>query len=571
MRKLIVYLKDYKKEVLLSPLFKLLEAGIELIVPLVIASMIDVGIGEKNKNYLFFMGIVLLGLSMVGFAFSIVAQYFAAKASTGFSTELRKVLFSHFNRFSYEDLDKIGTSALITHLTGDVNQIQAGVNLTLRLLLRSPCIVFGAMIMAFTVDKKVALIFLLTIPILFVVVFFILIKGIPLYKRVQKSMEIITQIVRENLTGMRTVRSFHQQKKEEKQFEKENLLLLHFQKYVGRLSGMLNPLTYMILNVAMIGVLFFGGKEVQIGKLTQGEVVALINYMSQILVELIKFANYIMLVTKSIACAKRVGAILNVKPTKMEGEGDYEVGRKTTNDVILEFQNVDFAYPNSQEFALNHINFKVKEGQTIGVIGGTGSGKTTLAYLMAGLYPKTKGTILFKGEKIEYYSQQLLRKTIGIVPQKSVLFRGTLADNLLFGKEDGTKEEMERALLFAQAKELLEEKGLHYVIQQGGKNLSGGQRQRVAIARTLMCDPDVLILDDSTSALDNKTEFNFRKSLKEFGKNKTIFFITERITSIMDADQILVLEDGKIVGNGTHQELLKNCSVYQEIYQLNQS
>ena len=570
MRKLIVYLKDYKKEVLLSPLFKLLEAGIELIVPLVIASMIDVGIGEKNKNYLFFMGIVLLGLSIVGFAFSIVAQYFAAKASTGFSTELRKVLFSHFNRFSYEDLDKIGTSALITHLTGDVNQIQAGVNLTLRLLLRSPCIVFGAMIMAFMVDKKVALIFLLTIPILFVVVFFILIKGIPLYKRVQKSMEIITQIVRENLTGMRTIRSFHQQKKEEKQFEKENLLLLHFQKYVGRLSGMLNPLTYMILNVAMIGVLFFGGKEVQIGKLTQGEVVALINYMSQILVELIKFANYIMLVTKSIACAKRVGAILNVKPTKMEVEGDYEVGRKVTNDVILEFQNVDFAYPSSQEYALNHINFKVKEGQTIGIIGGTGSGKTTLAYLMAGLYPKTKGTILFRGEKIEHYSQNFLRKTIGIVPQKSVLFRGTLADNLLFGKENGTKEEMEEVLLLAQAKELLEEKGLNYIIQQGGKNLSGGQRQRVAIARTLMCDPDVLIFDDSTSALDNKTEFHFRKALKNFGKNKTIFFITERISSIMDADQILVLEDGKIVGNGTHQELLKNCSVYQEIYQLNQ-
>lgn len=570
MRKLIVYLKDYKKEVLLSPLFKLLEAGIELIVPLVIASMIDVGIGEKNKNYLFFMGIVLLGLSMVGFAFSIVAQYFAAKASTGFSAELRKVLFSHFNRFSYEDLDKIGTSALITHLTGDVNQIQAGVNLTLRLLLRSPCIVFGAMIMAFMVDKKVALIFLLTIPILFIVVFFILIKGIPLYKRVQKSMEIITQIVRENLTGMRTIRSFHQQKKEEKQFEKENLLLLHFQKYVGRLSGMLNPLTYMILNVAMIGVLFFGGKEVQIGKLTQGEVVALINYMSQILVELIKFANYIMLVTKSIACAKRVGAILNVKPTKMEVEGDYEVGRKVTNDVILEFQNVDFAYPSSQEYALNHINFKVKEGQTIGIIGGTGSGKTTLAYLMAGLYPKTKGTILFRGEKIEHYSQNFLRKTIGIVPQKSVLFRGTLADNLLFGKENGTKEEMEEVLLLAQAKELLEEKGLNYIIQQGGKNLSGGQRQRVAIARTLMCDPDVLIFDDSTSALDNKTEFHFRKALKNFGKNKTIFFITERISSIIDADRIFVLEDGKIVGNGTHQELLKNCSVYQEIYQLNQ-
>lgn len=570
MRKLIVYLKDYKKEVLLSPLFKLLEAGIELIVPLVIASMIDVGIGEKNKNYLFFMGIVLLGLSMVGFAFSIVAQYFAAKASTGFSAELRKVLFSHFNRFSYEDLDKIGTSALITHLTGDVNQIQAGVNLTLRLLLRSPCIVFGAMIMAFMVDKKVTLIFLLTIPILFVVVFFILIKGIPLYKRVQKSMEIITQIVRENLTGMRTIRSFHQQKKEEKQFEKENLLLLHFQKYVGRLSGMLNPLTYMILNVAMIGVLFFGGKEVQIGKLTQGEVVALINYMSQILVELIKFANYIMLVTKSIACAKRVGAILNVKPTKMEVEGDYEVGRKVTNDVILEFQNVDFAYPSSQEYALNHINFKVKEGQTIGIIGGTGSGKTTLAYLMAGLYPKTKGTILFRGEKIEHYSQNFLRKTIGIVPQKSVLFRGTLEDNLLFGKENGTKEEMEEVLLLAQAKELLEEKGLNYIIQQGGKNLSGGQRQRVAIARTLMCDPDVLIFDDSTSALDNKTEFHFRKALKNFGKNKTIFFITERISSIIDADRIFVLEDGKIVGNGTHQELLKNCSVYQEIYQLNQ-
>lgn len=570
MRKLIVYLKDYKKEVLLSPLFKLLEAGIELIVPLVIASMIDVGIGEKNKNYLFFMGIVLLGLSMVGFAFSIVAQYFAAKASTGFSTELRKVLFSHFNRFSYEDLDKVGTSALITHLTGDVNQIQAGVNLTLRLLLRSPCIVFGAMIMAFMVDKKVALIFLLTIPILFVVVFFILIKGIPLYKRVQKSMEIITQIVRENLTGMRTIRSFHQQKKEEKQFEKENLLLLHFQKYVGRLSGMLNPLTYMILNVAMIGVLFFGGKEVQIGKLTQGEVVALINYMSQILVELIKFANYIMLVTKSIACAKRVGAILNVKPTKMEVEGDYEVGRKVTNDVILEFQNVDFAYPSSQEYALNHINFKVKEGQTIGIIGGTGSGKTTLAYLMAGLYPKTKGTILFRGEKIEHYSQNFLRKTIGIVPQKSVLFRGTLEDNLLFGKENGTKEEMEEVLLLAQAKELLEEKGLNYIIQQGGKNLSGGQRQRVAIARTLMCDPDVLIFDDSTSALDNKTEFHFRKALKNFGKNKTIFFITERISSIIDADRIFVLEDGKIVGNGTHENLLETCSVYQEIYQLNQ-
>lgn len=570
MRKLIVYLKDYKKEVVLSPLFKLLEAGIELIVPLVIASMIDVGIGEKNKQYLFLMGLVLLGLSIVGFGFSIVAQYYAAKASTGFSTALRNALFSHFNRFSYEDLDKVGTSALITHLTGDVNQIQAGINLTLRLLLRSPCIVFGAMIMAFTVDKKVALIFLLTIPILFAVVFFILIKGIPLYKRVQKSVEIITQIVRENLAGMRTIRSFHQQQKEEKQFEKENLLLLHFQKYVGRLSGMLNPLTYMILNVAMIGVLFFGGKEVEVGKLTQGEVVALINYMSQILVELIKFANYIMLVTKSIACAKRVGTILNVKPTKMEVEGDYEVGRKVTNDVILEFQNVDFAYPSGKEYALNDINFKVKEGQTIGIIGGTGSGKTTLAYLMAGLYPKTKGTILFRGEKIEHYSQNFLRKTIGIVPQKSVLFRGTLADNLLFGKENGTKEEMEEVLLLAQAKELLKEKGLNYIIQQGGKNLSGGQRQRVAIARTLMCDPDVLIFDDSTSALDNKTEFHFRKALKDFGKNKTIFFITERISSIIDADRIFVLEDGKIVGNGTHEHLLETCSVYQEIYQLNQ-
>lgn len=565
MRNLLKYLKDYKKESILGPLFKLLEASFELFVPLVMAKIIDIGIKNQDIGYIIKMGGILILLGIIGLSCSLTAQYFAAKAAVGFGTSLRKELFKHINQFSYTELDTMGTATLITRMTSDINQVQSGVNLVLRLFLRSPFIVFGAMIMAFTIDVKAALIFVAAIPLLSIVVFGIMLISMPLYKKVQRQLDKILLKTRENLIGMRVIRAFNRQEDEIKSFDDSSDLLVKFQLFVGKISAALNPLTYILINFAVIALVWVGGKQVNSGIITQGAVVALVNYMSQILVELIKLANLIITISKSLACANRVNSALEEKISMIEKK-ESTVEEKE-NAVRVEFENMDFTYAGAKQAALLNISFEAKKGETIGIIGGTGSGKSTLVNLIPRFYDATKGKILINGVDIREYSFSQLRKKIGVVPQKAVLFKGTVRENMKWGKQEAADEEIYQALEIAQAKEIIEEKkeGLDFLIQQEGKNLSGGQRQRLTIARALVKKPEILIMDDSASALDFATDAKLRKAIKENTKDMTVFIVSQRAATIKNADKILVLDDGRLVGAGKHHELFESCEVYKEI------
>ena len=574
MKTLLAYLKDYKKESILAPLFKMLEASFELFVPLVMAAIIDVGIANQDKPYIVKMCFVLIALGIIGLVCSITAQYFAAKAATGVGTGIRHGLFEHIQKFTFTEMDQLGTSTLITRMTSDINQIQSGVNLVLRLFLRSPFIVFGAMIMAFTVDVKAALVFVVTIPLLSLIVFGIMLVTMPMYKKVQADLDQVLLATRENLTGARVIRAFNKEEDETKRFKNANQILTDAQKYVGRISGMMNPLTYIIVNGAIIALIYVGAVRVDIGDLTQGQVVALINYMSQILVELVKLANLIISVTKAAACLNRVESVLAVKPDMNEGDvrwksNSSEADRDLKNKIpVVEFSHVSLTYKGTSDTSLSDINFCAKKGQTIGIIGGTGSGKSSLVNLIPRFYDATDGTVKINGRDIKEYQTENLREHIGVVLQKAVLFKGSIADNLRWGKEDATEQEMYEALDISQAREFVDTKqgGLEFQIEQGGRNLSGGQKQRMTIARALVRKPEILILDDSASALDFATDAALRKSIKEMKNQPTVFIVSQRAASIQHADQIIVLDDGAMAGIGTHEELLKDCPVYQEIY-----
>ena len=574
MKTLLAYLKGYKKESILAPLFKMLEASFELFVPLVMAAIIDVGIANKDKPYIVKMCFVLIALGIIGLVCSITAQYFAAKAATGVGTGIRHGLFEHIQKFTFTEMDQLGTSTLITRMTSDINQIQSGVNLVLRLFLRSPFIVFGAMIMAFTVDVKAALVFVVTIPLLSLIVFGIMLVTMPMYKKVQADLDQVLLATRENLTGARVIRAFNKEEYETARFENANQILTDAQKYVGRISGMMNPLTYIIVNGAIIALIYVGAVRVDIGDLTQGQVVALINYMSQILVELVKLANLIISVTKAAACLNRVESVLAVKPDMNEGDvrwesNSSEEGLELKNKVpVVEFSHVSLTYKGTSDTSLSDINFCAEKGQTIGIIGGTGSGKSSLVNLIPRFYDATEGTVKINGRDIKEYQTENLREHIGVVLQKAVLFKGSIADNLRWGKEDATEQEMYDALDISQAREFVDTKqgGLEFQIEQGGRNLSGGQKQRMTIARALVRKPEILILDDSASALDFATDAALRKSIKEMKNQPTVFIVSQRAASIQYADQIIVLDDGEMAGIGTHEELLKDCPIYQEIY-----
>ena len=574
MKTLLAYLKGYKKESILAPLFKMLEASFELFVPLVMAAIIDVVIANQDKPYIVKMCFVLIALGIIGLVCSITAQYFAAKAATGVGTGIRHGLFEHIQKFTFTEMDQLGTSTLITRMTSDINQIQSGVNLVLRLFLRSPFIVFGAMIMAFTVDVKAALVFVVTIPLLSLIVFGIMLVTMPMYKKVQADLDQVLLATRENLTGARVIRAFNKEEDETKRFENANQILTDAQKYVGRISGMMNPLTYIIVNGAIIALIYVGAVRVDIGDLTQGQVVALINYMSQILVELVKLANLIISVTKAAACLNRVESVLAVKPDMNEGDvrwksNSSEADRDLKNKIpVVEFSHVSLTYKGTSDTSLSDINFCAEKGQTIGIIGGTGSGKSSLVNLIPRFYDATDGTVKINGRDIKEYQTENLREHIGVVLQKAVLFKGSIADNLRWGKEDATEQEMYEALDISQAREFVDTKqgGLEFQIEQGGRNLSGGQKQRMTIARALVRKPEILILDDSASALDFATDAALRKSIKEMKNQPTVFIVSQRAASIQYADQIIVLDDGAMAGIGTHEELLKDCPVYQEIY-----
>lgn len=564
MKKLLVYLKDCKKEVVLAPLFKLLEACFELFVPLVIASIIDKGIPAEDMGYIGKMGLCLLALAVIGLVFAITAQFFAAKAAVTFSTRLRQALFEHIQGLNFTNIDKAGTSTLITRMTADVNQCQNGVNMVLRLFLRSPIIVFGAMIMAFTIDVKSALIFVVAIPVLAIIVFGIMLITMPLYKKVQSGLDAVLGTTRENLTGVRVIRAFHQEKKEEERFREQNAVLAAAQMHVGKISACMNPLTYVIVNGAIIALIYTGAIQVNVGNLTQGDVVAIINYMSQILVELVKLANLIVLVSKAMASADRVAAIFDITNEEIVPEKE----RVVTGEVpFLEFDHVSVTYAGAGDETLHDMHFTVNKGDTIGIIGGTGSGKSSLVNLLPGFYPATLGTIRLEGKDIKAIPEDELRGRMGIVPQKAVLFKGTIRSNLQWGKQDATDEEMWKAIDLAQAREVVEGKGgLDGQITQNGKNLSGGQRQRLTIARALVRQPEILILDDSASALDYATDAKLRAALRTLEGNTTVFIVSQRASTIMHADKIIVLDDGEVAGLGTHEELLASCEVYQEIY-----
>ncbi len=566
MKSLLRYLGSYKKESILAPLFKLLEALFELFVPLVMARIIDIGIKNSDIGYILKMGGLLILLGIIGLVCSLTAQYFAAKAAVGFGTALRHDLFQHIQSLSYSEVDTVGTSTLITRMTSDINQVQAGVNLFLRLFMRSPFIVFGAMIMAFTIDWKAAMIFVITIPALSVVVFGIMLVSIPMYRKVQSRLDRVTQLTRENLVGARVIRAFNRQKDERENFTEANALLMKVQVFVGKITALLNPVTYIIINVAIVVLLWVGANQVNNGIILQGAVVALVNYMSQILVELVKLANLIINITKSLACANRIQNVMELKPSLTE-YSTTEV-KETNSENYIEFDHVTFAYQNAKEPSLTDISFKVKKGQTIGIIGGTGSGKSSLINLIPRFYDATKGKITVDGTDIKRYPLNQIRTMVGIVPQKAVLFKGTIAENMRWGKKDATEAEMMEALKTAQAAEVVEGKegGLNADILQGGKNLSGGQRQRLTIARALVKKPEILILDDSASALDYATDAKLRKAIKKMDRNMTVFIVSQRSTTIQYADQIIVLDDGKMVGIGKHEELLRSCEVYQEIY-----
>ena len=563
MKKLLVYLKGYEKETVLAPLFKMLEALFELFVPLVMAAVIDVGIGGHDRGYVIRMCLVLIALGVIGLACSITAQYFAAKAATGFSTVLRRELFAHIQSLSYTEMDNLGTSTLITRMTSDINQVQSGVNLVLRLFLRSPFIVFGAMIMAFTVDVKAAMIFVVAIPMLSVVVVGIMIWTMPLYRRVQGALDKVLGLTRENLTGVRVIRAFCLEEQEQTHFREKNECLTDMQKFVGKISGLMNPLTYIIVNGAVVVLLYTGAIRVDQGIITTGAVVALVNYMNQILVELVKLANLIINITKSVACGNRIQSVLEI-PSSMENGSDTHL---TKVDEVA-FDHVGLTYAQAGTESLTDIDFSAKAGQTIGIIGGTGSGKSSLVNLIPRFYDATAGAVKINEKNVKDFDLETLRKMVGIVPQKAVLFKGTIEDNLRWGKKDATEEELWEALETAQAADFVRERadGLQAKIEQGGKNLSGGQRQRLTIARALVGHPGILILDDSASALDFATDAALRKALREMKGSPIVFIVSQRTSSIRHADQIIVLDDGMVAGIGTHQELLNNCPVYQEIH-----
>ena len=570
MKRLMMYLKDYKKESILAPLFKLLEAFFELMVPLVMANIIDYGISNRNMGYIGKMGLLLLLLGVVGLASSITAQFFAAKAAVGFSTKLRQALFNHIEDLSFTDIDKAGTSTMITRMTSDVNQVQSGVNMTLRLFLRSPIIVFGAMIMAFTIDVKCALIFVVAIPLLSVVVFGIILSTIPMYKKVQSKLDQVLGITRENLTGVRVIRAFHQEAKEADRFRENNEALSAMQIFVGKISACMNPVTYIIVNGAIIALIYTGAVQVNIGNLSQGEVVAIINYMNQILVELVKLANLIVTMTKALACAERVASVFDIgADAAYVGAQDQKLADKVDKSApFLDFKHVSLTYQGAGAPTLQDMNFTVNRGDTVGIIGGTGSGKTSLVNLIPGFYPATEGEILLEGRDIRTMRDEELRGRIGVVPQKAVLFKGTIRSNLQWGKPDATEEEMWKALELAQASEVVDGKPgkLDATVAQNGKNFSGGQRQRLTIARALVREPEILILDDSASALDYATDAKLRAALRTLEDKTTTFIVSQRASTIRHADKIIVLDDGEIAGMGTHDELLKDCTVYQEIY-----
>ncbi|MFR8121494.1 ABC transporter ATP-binding protein [Waltera sp.] len=570
MKRLMMYLKDYKKESILAPLFKLLEAFFELLVPLVMANIIDYGISNRNMGYIGKMGLLLLLLGVVGLASSITAQFFAAKAAVGFSTKLRQALFDHIEDLSFTDIDKAGTSTMITRMTSDVNQVQSGINMTLRLFLRSPIIVFGAMIMAFTIDVKCALIFVVAIPLLSIVVFGIILSTIPMYKKVQSRLDQVLGITRENLTGVRVIRAFHQEAKEEERFRENNEALSAMQIFVGKISACMNPVTYIIVNGAIIALIYTGAVQVNIGNLSQGEVVAIINYMNQILVELVKLANLIVTMTKALACAERVASVFDIgADAAYVGAQNQKLADKVDKSApFLDFKHVSLTYQGAGAPTLQDMNFTVNRGDTVGIIGGTGSGKTSLVNLIPGFYPATEGEILLEGRDIRTMSDEELRGRIGVVPQKAVLFKGTIRSNLQWGKPDAAEEEMWKALELAQASEVVDGKPgkLDATVAQNGKNFSGGQRQRLTIARALVRNPEILILDDSASALDYATDAKLRAAIRTLEDKTTTFIVSQRASTIRHADKIIVLDDGEIAGMGTHDELLKDCTVYQEIY-----
>ena len=567
MKKLLYFMKDYKKESVLAPLFKMLEAFFELFVPLVVASIIDDGIVPKDSEHIIRMCLLLLVLAAVGLTCSITAQYFAAKSAVGAATGIRYELFTHIQTLGYEEMDMVGTSTLITRMTSDINQVQNGINLVLRLFLRSPFIVFGAMIMAFTIDVKAAMIFVVAIILLSIVVFGVMFITKPLYKKVQSGLDTILGTTRENLTGVRVIRAFHQEQAEYNKFLAENEELTSLQKFAGKISGLTNPLTFIIINFAILVLIHTGAVRVSLGTLSQGQVVALYNYMSQILVELIKLANLIISVTKAMACFNRIQDVFHIEPSMKEGTKTVAAAGNTTPAV--EFKNVSFTYAGGGDHAVENISFKAMPGQTIGIIGGTGSGKSTLVNLFPRFYDVSEGEVDIAGKNIQDYTYGSLRNTISVVPQKAQLFAGTIRDNLTFGCPDATEEQIEEALAISQAKEFVDTKEgrLDAKIEQGGKNLSGGQRQRLTLARALVPQSDILIMDDSASALDYATDARLRKAIQDMKRKPTVFIVSQRTSSIQNADMILVLDDGKIAGQGTHEQLLKSCNIYREIYE----
>ncbi|MBQ3544686.1 MAG: ABC transporter ATP-binding protein [Lachnospiraceae bacterium] len=566
MKSLLKYLNGYKKECILSPLFKLLEVVFELLVPLVMAAIIDIGIGNEDKSFIIKMCIVLVVLGIVGLISAITAQYFAAKAAVGFSAKLRYALFKHINTLSFSEIDTLGTSSLITKLTSDVNQVQNGVNLALRLILRSPFVVAGAMIMAFTLNAKAALVFVVVIPVLCVVVFAIMFYSIPMYKKVQAQLDKVLKITRENLTGVRVIRAFNKERDEIERYNETNEELTSLQLFVGRLSAIMNPLTYIIINLGIVALIYYGGIKVNAGAISQGEVVALVNYMSQILVEVVKLANLVISINKALACANRIEAVFNVEPS-ITDKAEVFMPEKDS-EYIVEFNHVNLRYKDAGEDALTDIDFKVKKGEIVGIIGGTGSGKSSVVNMIPRFYDASEGEVKVNGVNVKDMSVEKLRDMVGIVMQKAVLFKGTIRENMRWGKGDATDEEIYRALDISQSREFVEQKEnkLDEMIEQGGKNLSGGQRQRLTIARAIVKNPDILILDDSASALDFATDAKLRKAIRQMEGDTTVFIVSQRTSSIQHADKIVVLEDGNVVMIGTHSELLEKCEEYQEIH-----
>ncbi len=564
MRKLLVYLKDYRKEAILGPLFKLLEASFELLVPLVIAALIDKGIAGHDNAQIIKMCLLLLLLAAVGYASAVTAQYFAAKAAAGFAAKVKKALFENIQKLSFSDMDRVGTSAMITRMTSDMNQVQQGVNMTIRLLLRSPFVVFGAMVMAFTIDFRQALIFLVTIILLFAVVGAIMVWSIPRYGKIQGGLDTLLRLTRENHTGVRVIRAFGLEEQEKKNFHKHNDELMKLQRHVGGITALMNPVTFAILNLSVAYLIYKGAIYVNAGELSQGQVVALYNYMSQILVELIKFANLVLTVTKAIACGNRIEDLMEMKSSMKDGN----ITEFAPSTYHIEFDDVSMMYEGDSEDSLSNISFKVKKGEKIGVIGGTGSGKSSLINLIPRFYDAKSGTVRIDGRDVKEYNLEALRERIGIVPQKAVLFHGTIRDNLKWGKEDASDEEIYEALEIAQAKEVVDgkENGLDYMVAQGGKNFSGGQKQRLTIARALVREPEILILDDSASALDYLTDRKLREAIAGMQNPPTTFIVSQRSSAVLSCDKIIVLDNGSVAGIGTHSQLLESCELYKEIY-----